>query len=113
MWWFFSFWDISILLIVIDKLLDIAKLDVMIARFFLLGLLPGTSFQITFSEIVIILWVVVFALFIRWFYLYVQKYNLAINSNYSLPKNISFYKKFIISIGVWYQTFAVKPKFLQ
>ena len=91
MWWFFGFYDISILFFIFRQLLDLLRLDAIFYRFILLGLLPGTNFRITFNEMILVIWMLFFIVIVYKLFFRTQKILLQIDPLKNLPKNFAIY----------------------
>jgi hypothetical protein len=77
MWWFFSYYEIVLPLEIIKHLLGIAHVDIIGTQFVMLGLIPGTNFQITFTDMLFGLWACLFI----WLVIKLNKRNHFFGSN--------------------------------
>jgi len=64
MWWLFSIQDIEFPILAIKHLMASIDFSTIGPQFFLLGIVPGTNFQITFTEIVFCLWAFLFTIIV-------------------------------------------------
>ena len=79
MWWFFNFQSIILPILNLTHIAGPVRLNVIGAQLFLLGIVPGTNFQITFADIVFIVWAILFAVLVSKLYIRAQKILFKIN----------------------------------
>jgi hypothetical protein len=60
MWWLYS-WALLFVPATLNKFIPNLQIDKMIDQFLLLGIIPGTKIQITFSWFIISAWIAFFA----------------------------------------------------
>lgn len=85
MWWFFSIQAIVFPILALEHSAVSADLSNIGPQFFLLGLIPGTNFQITFTDIIFCLWLSIFVIFAMNLYLRAQIILAKINLYRYLP----------------------------
>jgi hypothetical protein len=56
MWWLFGFYDLILPVIALYHLVNNVPLEETAARFILLGIVPFTNYQVTFSQLMIFIW---------------------------------------------------------
>jgi len=78
------------------------------AQLFLLGIVPGTNFQITFADIVFMVWAILFAVLVSKLYIRAQKILFKINLISFLTSGINNFKiNQTLSSSVRHDTVAI------
>lgn len=62
MWWLFCYYDYVWPLMALQQTWETLKIGQVISQFMLLGIIPGTDFCLTFTEIVVSGWIIFFIL---------------------------------------------------
>jgi hypothetical protein len=60
MWWLLSIHDFIGPWLALKELVGLANLDRTFTTFLMLGILPGTNYQISFGDIICFIWLVIF-----------------------------------------------------
>lgn len=90
MWWLLGFYDFVWPMLAIKELAVAANADNVIFRFLMLGIVPGTNLQISFGDIVCLIWAVLFLVLTYYLFFKAQKIISHLDPYRHLPINMTY-----------------------
>jgi hypothetical protein len=90
MWWIFGLHDVVFPLLALKQVVSTYRPEIVGQEFFLLGIIPGTNVQLTFSGIVIAVWLALFVYAIYLLYPKAKKIAKAIDPYPWLPAKMNY-----------------------